>query len=161
MEILNHWEMIVTFIVTLVGLLGFMVRHWFNNVNKDLEAARLSQAHLEGAVAALNHEYDSIKNDIRGHVDREEKLLWPKVDGLLEQFNAMTTRLVRIEANLPNGELRTLLTRFTAMEAMFQSTVIRLTDTIDEVEAEQKEHNHEAEDWKRRIVRLESARGTE
>ena len=155
----THWEAVVVTAVAVVSLAGFMVRYWFNAVNKDIMVGRTERAHLAGRVEALMVEHQGIKSDIRGHVEREETLLWPKVDNLMDKFNKIENQMIRIEAGMPNGELKTLLVRFTAMEAMFKETVKRLDRSVDDVFNEQRTHNHESEEWKRRIVRLEDIGG--
>lgn len=68
------------------------------------------------------------------HIKEEEDEIWPMVQNIRD-------RLIRIEANLPNGELRALLVRFDQVESK-----------LSEIHGEVKGHNHEAEDWKRRIA---------
>jgi regulator of replication initiation timing len=110
-----------------------------------LEASDNSQA---STIAELRAQHSEIKADVRGHIEREENILWPKVDDL-------TARLVRIEASLPNGELKTLLYRFNSLENKLDTTMGDLKAMVSHVSEEQRRHNAESEDWKRRIVRLE------
>ena len=142
-------------LAVLIALVGFLGRYWFNTINKSLEktndrlgVAREQRSELKGRVDELMHEHDSIKDDIRAHVEREETLLWPKVDDL-------TARLIRIEASLPNGELRTLLYRFNAMETKLDASMRTVLSAVETVSSEQRTHDLESEDWKRRILRLE------
>jgi len=53
-------------------------------------------------------------------------------------------RLVQIEKILPNGDLRTIVVKLTHIE-----------EKLDDVASEVKEHNCEAEGWKRKIERNE------
>jgi hypothetical protein len=112
---------------------------------KDLEQAN---AEKNGRLLELESEHREIREDIRGHIEREEGMLWPKVDDL-------TNRLIRIEASLPNGELRTLLFRFSTLEKMLETAVGDVKTAVAEVRNEQRAHEAGAQDWKERIVRLE------
>ena len=53
-------------------------------------------------------------------------------------------RLVHIEKSLPNGDLRTIVLKLTHIE-----------EKLDDVASEVKDHNCEAEEWKRKIERNE------
>ena len=159
MDILEHWEAVAATIAVLAALFGFFARNWFGNVNRGIRDNTTDIASLKGQVAEMIHDHDDIKKDIRGHVEREETLLWPKVDGMILQITNVQTEMASLKANMPNGELKTLLRRFAVMEEMFKSTVKHLERTIDEVDREQREHNVEAEGWKRRIVILEGKVG--
>lgn len=90
----------------------------------------------------------TLQNEVTGHIQREEHTLWPKVDDLL-------VRVTRMESNMPNGELRQMLSEFSALKTRMDITLTSLEKTVAEIQVEQRAHNKEAEPWKQRIIRLE------
>jgi len=113
------------------------LRTWVIRKDQQVDKLKDDLIYLQGAFGEIRVEHKDIKEDIRGHIEREENMLWPKVEDLKD-------RLVRIESAMPNGELKTLIYRFGKLEDS-------LTKALDHVQ----EHDRESEQWKSRIRVLE------
>lgn len=104
------------------------------------------------------------------HVLKEEGTTWAKIDGLVDVLNVMKSsneiahaglvnnqnllnlRVDSMEKKMPNGEIQALVVSMARIEA--QMTEIKRA--AESATQHVVEHNEEAEEWKRRILLLES-----
>lgn len=151
---------------SLVGLIalfhGIVARRLSSLEAADKELAeRVQEAEVtlekyQEHVGAGDKILSQIQGALRDHVEREEQIFWKKVDAISDaqriSNEAVLQRVTAIEARMPNGELQALMKSMVRVEAVLEVVKEEARSAIAHV----KEHNAEAEDWKRRIVGLEA-----
>jgi hypothetical protein len=122
----------------------------------DVEIIKQTLAKYETHIGAGDARLQEIRTDISDHVRREEQIFWKKVEAIGEAHQifaeAVLQRIASMEAKMPNGEIQEMMKSLARLEANFivtQAAALRAENHVEE-------HNTEAEDWKHRIVALES-----
>lgn len=132
-------------------------RH-IQELQSDMEQVKGELAEYRSHVGAGDDKLEEIKTDLRDHVIREEQIFWKKVDALSDAHRlfseAVLTRMASMEARLPNGELQDLARAVARIEAQMEGVARDSAAANEHV----REHELEAEGWKRRIVALEEQR---
>ena len=123
-------------VAPLALFLWWVARQWVTAKNKDDDEFRRELVRLDSAVAELKS----------GQVD--QGVLWQKVDDLKD-------RLTRIEANIPNGELRTLLYRFSSLESRLDENLVMLRESFKQNSMEHKEWKLSTDELRQRTARNE------
>lgn len=125
----------------------------------DVDTIKQTLARYETHVGAGDARLQEIKEDIADHVRKEEQIFWKKVEAIGEAHKifaeAVLQRIASMEAKMPNGEIADMVKALARLEANFVITQAASLKAEKHVE----EHNIEAEDWKQRIVALETAAG--
>lgn len=128
------------------------------SMRSDIDQINQTLAKYETHIGAGDARLSEIREDIAQHVQKEEQIFWKKVDAISESqrifAEAVLQRIASMEAKMPNGEIADMVKALARLEANVLLTNAAAKAAQDHVET----HNAEAEDWKRRIVALESKR---
>lgn len=165
------WFAIVSMVLGFVGacfsalasVIAYFVKKGEESQDRDIQELKVSVgqaketlARYETHVGAGDEDLQAIRTDLRDHVQREEEIFWKKVDAITEAHqhlaNAMLQRMAAIEARMPNGEIKELVTSVAELRVEMRGVTGMASSAIKHVE----DHDKEAEDWKRRIVALET-----
>jgi chromosome segregation ATPase len=129
----------------------------YSTIQGDVDQIKQTLASYETHIGAGDARLAEIKNDIAEHVQKEEQIFWKKVDSISESqrifAEAVLQRIASMEAKMPNGEIQEIIKALARLEANVLLTNAAAKAAQDHV----AEHNDEAEDWKRRIVALETS----
>jgi hypothetical protein len=124
----------------------------------DVDSIKQTLASYETHIGAGDQRLSEIRGDISDHVMKEEQIFWKKVDSISEAHKifaeAVLQRVASMEAKMPNGEIQDMIKSLARVEAQLTLAIASAKKAEDHIEA----HNNESEDWKRRIVALESSR---
>lgn len=125
-------------------------------VRHDVDVIKQTLAKYESHVGAGDARLSEIRQDIQDHVTKEENIFWKKVEAISEAqrvfSEAVLQRVASMEARLPNGELKEL----TVAVARIEAALVSVAEKAAAADKHVVDHNVEAEDWKRRIVALET-----
>lgn len=125
----------------------------------DVDTIKQTLAKYETHIGAGDARLAEIRQDIADHVVKEEQIFWKKVESISEAqrifAEAVLQRISSMEAKMPNGEIQEMVKSLARLEANFVITQAAA------LKAEQHvvDHDAEANDWKMRIVALETAKG--
>lgn len=129
------------------------------SIEQTVSRVQQTLARYETHIGAGDKKLSEIRQDISDHVTKEEQIFWKKVDSITEAqrifSEAVLQRIASMEARLPNGELKQLALAVVELRGEVGQLKEMARAAIQHVQ----DHDEEAEDWKRRIVALESARG--
>lgn len=128
-------------------------------LRSDVDSIKQTLAKYESHVGIGDTRLAEIRQDIADHVTKEEQIFWKKVDAMSDSHKlfaeAVLQRIASMEAKMPNGEIQEMIKALARLEAN-----VMITSAAAKIAQEHvAEHNEEAEDWKRRIVALESVGG--
>lgn len=128
----------------------------YAKLREDVDEIKQTLASYESHIGAGDARLGEIKTEIADHVRKEENIFWKKVEAMSEAqrifSEAVLQRMAAVEAKMPNGELRELALAVARIEAAMQTVAQKADSAAQHV----IDHDREAEDWKRRIVALES-----
>jgi hypothetical protein len=129
----------------------------------DVDLIKQTLASYESHIGAGDARLAEIRKDIADHVIKEEQIFWKKVESISEAqrifAEAVLQRISSMEAKMPNGEIQEMVKSLARLEANVLITGAAARKAEDHV----VQHDAEANDWKQRIVALETAmasRGT-
>jgi chromosome segregation ATPase len=129
-------------------------------LRSDVSSIKATLAKYETHIGAWDARLVEIREEIADHVKKEEQIFWKKVEAISEAqrifAEAVLQRIASMEAKMPNGEIQEIVKSLARLEANVLVTAAAARKAEDHV----TEHNTEAEDWKRRIVALESLSGS-
>jgi hypothetical protein len=129
-------------------------------LREDVEGIRQTLAKYETHIGAGDARLAEIRKDIADHVIKEEQIFWKKVDSISEAqkvfAEAVLQRIASMEAKMPNGEIQEMVKALARLEANVLITGAAAKKAEDHV----VQHDAEANDWKQRIVALESIMGS-
>jgi hypothetical protein len=124
----------------------------------DVDQIKQTLVKYETHVGAGDARLKEIKDDIAAHVQKEEQILWKKVDAISEAqrafAEAVLQRISSMEAKMPNGEIQEMIKALARLEA----NVIITAASARKAEEHVIEHDEEANECKQRLVALEAAR---
>ncbi len=133
-----------------------MLHHEHSSLRSDVNQIKQTLASYETHIGAGDAKLGEIKEEIADHVRKEEQIFWKKVEAISDAqrifAEAVLQRIASMEAKMPNGEIQEIVKSLARLEANVLITGAAAKKAEDHIE----EHNAEAEDWKRRIVALES-----
>lgn len=122
----------------------------------DVDQIKQTLASYETHIGVGDQRLMEIKKEISEHVTKEEQIFWKKIETISEAqrifAEAVLQRIASMEAKMPNGEIQDMVKALARLEA----NVLITHASAKAAELHIEEHNAEAEDWKRRIVALES-----
>ena len=120
-------------------------------INADVAAIKVTLARYETHIGAGDARLREIRESISDHVTKEEQIFWKKVDAIGEGHRvfaeAVLQRITSMEGRLPNGELQKMALDIAKLVERFEKVETMAKDATLHV----KEHNEEAERWKRQI----------
>jgi chromosome segregation ATPase len=126
-------------------------------LRNDVEEIKTTLASYETHIGAGDQRLAEIRSSISDHVEKEEKIFWKKVEAIGEAHRlfaeAVLQRIASMEAKMPNGEIQEMVKALARLEA----NVLVTAAASEAAQRHVADHNEEAEDWKRRIVALETA----
>lgn len=119
--------------MALIGLVARLGRRELHRIeSKEIEQDRRLET-LAQDVHGEESDIKLIRQELSDHVEREEKV-WDTVE-------RMDRAVARIEHNMPNGDLKVAISKIDVIH-----------QRLEEVGTEVREHNCEAEGWKRKIT---------
>lgn len=127
-------------------------------ISMEVEKLDDQLAKYEGHVGVGDERLHGIEKSLNTHVEREEQIFWKKVEAISDaqriSNEAILQRIASMEAKMPNGELKELVRAVARIEA----SLLIATEKADAASRHVEDHNRESENWKQRIVALESKR---
>jgi len=154
----------------LASIIAYFVKKGEEIQDKNIVALHVDQTALRGDVDAIKQtlaKYEShvgvgdarlkeIREDIQAHVTKEEQIFWKKVDAMSDSHKlfaeAVLQRIASMEAKMPNGEIQEMVKALARLEA----NLIVTQAAAQKAEQHVADHDAEANEWKQRIVALES-----
>ena len=126
--------------MALVGLVARLGRRELRRIESKeveqdnrLEALAKDVHGEESDIKLIESDLKLIRQELREHVVKEEKV-WDTVE-------RMDRAVARVEHNMPNGDLKVAISKIDVIHKR-----------LEEVGTEVREHNCEAEGWKRKIT---------
>jgi len=124
----------------------------------DVDIIKQTLAKYESHVGAGDARLGEIREEIADHVKKEEQIFWRKVEAISEAqrifAEAVLQRIASMEAKMPNGEIQEMVKALARLEA----NVLITAASAKKAEEHVGQHDNEANEWKQRIVALESER---
>jgi hypothetical protein len=123
----------------------------------DVDIIKQTLAKYESHIGIGDERLQEIRGEIAAHVRKEEQIFWKKVDAIAEAHQvfaeAVLQRIASMEAKMPNGEIQEITKALARLEA---NSVVTQAAAL-KAERHVTDHDIEAEEWKRRIVGLETS----
>lgn len=120
-------------------------------LGNDIASIKVTLGKYESHIGAGDAKLAEIREDIADHVTKEEQIFWKKVESIGEAHRifaeAVLQRITSMESRLPNGELQKMAVDVAKLLERFDKVEGMAKDATQHV----KEHNEEAERWKRQI----------